>query len=283
MRKLSVLLSSLLLALGLSAIFVVPAQAYEPPNADIALILAHTNQARQEQGLPTLALEPHMTAVAQAWSEQQESAGQMSHNVNYSTQIPAGWSAAAENVAYGYAVDAVVQAWMDSPGHRANILGDYDSIGIGVSNGYYTQVFARYGLHSEPVVEPTTPAPPEEPAQEAPATPSVPAPQATDEKTDEAPQEPRAEQHNSAVAAPEEQTLLEEPVQEESKSFSTERADATEQPQPSQQQQELFEAEQQMSSSEGVFEREWLIAGAIVVALALGGAVAALVFVLRKR
>lgn len=74
----------------------------------------------------------------------------MYHNPQYSTQIPAGWSRAAENVASGYAPSAVVNAWMNSPGHRANILGDFTTIGIGYVNGYATQVFAKY-----PVTQPS--------------------------------------------------------------------------------------------------------------------------------
>ena len=42
-----------------------------------------------------------------------------------------------ENVAYGYATaDSVMQAWMQSAGHRANILnGSFAEIGIGIASG----------------------------------------------------------------------------------------------------------------------------------------------------
>ena len=56
----------------------------------------------------------------------------------------------AENVASGQrSAKEVVEGWMNSEGHRANILqGNYTEIGIGVAkaaNGalYYTQVFAK--------------------------------------------------------------------------------------------------------------------------------------------
>jgi uncharacterized protein YkwD len=54
---------------------------------------------------------------------------------------------AGENVAYGYtSAKDVVRGWLDSPGHRANISGDYTLTGIGVAknkNGqyYFTQIF----------------------------------------------------------------------------------------------------------------------------------------------
>ena len=54
---------------------------------------------------------------------------------------------AGENIAYGQrTAEEVMTAWMNSEGHRANILGDYDYIGIGVyeSGGtiYWSQFFA---------------------------------------------------------------------------------------------------------------------------------------------
>ena len=53
---------------------------------------------------------------------------------------------AGENIAYGYkTAQSVMDGWMDSSGHRANILNaSYSRIGVGyVSNGnYWTQWFA---------------------------------------------------------------------------------------------------------------------------------------------
>lgn len=54
---------------------------------------------------------------------------------------------AAENIARGQETpEEVVQAWMDSPGHRANILNcDYKAMGLGVVYGdggpWWTQMF----------------------------------------------------------------------------------------------------------------------------------------------
>ncbi|MDJ0588412.1 MAG: CAP domain-containing protein [Pleurocapsa sp. MO_226.B13] len=55
------------------------------------------------------------------------------------------YSAVAENVAKGQKTPSqVVQSWMNSPGHRKNILNPkYTEIGIGYSNNYWTQVFGR--------------------------------------------------------------------------------------------------------------------------------------------
>jgi uncharacterized protein YkwD len=53
------------------------------------------------------------------------------------------YRAAAENVAFGYRTPAdVVKGWMDSPGHRQNILNpSLTHIGIGFYNYYWTQKF----------------------------------------------------------------------------------------------------------------------------------------------
>ena len=57
----------------------------------------------------------------------------------------------AENVAYGASTaDEVVELWLNSPGHRQNIEGDFDLTGIGIVKSkdgdlYYTQIFLRKG------------------------------------------------------------------------------------------------------------------------------------------
>lgn len=160
MKKRFSLLAGVALAGALTLGSVIPANAYSAPNPDIQKIFEDTNSARAANGLKPLVLDEQMTKVAQDWSATQAREGRMYHNPNYSKQIPGGWTRAAENVAYGYAVNSVVNGWMNSPGHKANILGDHTSIGIGVakdSNGrnYYTQVFAKYANVTQPTPTPT--------------------------------------------------------------------------------------------------------------------------------
>ncbi|MDT0185719.1 CAP domain-containing protein [Microbacterium oleivorans] len=112
-------------------------------------VLADVNAARKAKGKKPLTLNASMSKVAVAWSTKQAAANRMSHNPKYSSQIPAGWTRAAENVAFGYTPAKVTPAWMKSTGHRANILGSYNRIGIGVACSkrglpFYTQVFGSY-------------------------------------------------------------------------------------------------------------------------------------------
>jgi uncharacterized protein YkwD len=55
----------------------------------------------------------------------------------------------AENIAYGPNAETVFLLWLDSSGHKDNIVGDYDFTGVGVawsgkeSTYYFTQIFIR--------------------------------------------------------------------------------------------------------------------------------------------
>jgi uncharacterized protein YkwD/stress response protein SCP2 len=114
-----------------------------------------TNRERTRAGLRPLAIDPALTAAAQAYS------ADMAVRAFYSHTSPEGsqpWDRAAtagspmrtigENIACGQRSPAeVVEGWMNSPGHRANILKrDFTHIGIGFAGGgpagtYWTQLF----------------------------------------------------------------------------------------------------------------------------------------------
>ena len=55
-----------------------------------------------------------------------------------------------ENVAYNYKTsEAAVRAWLDSPGHKENIVGDFTHFGLSITidaktgKKYYTNIFAK--------------------------------------------------------------------------------------------------------------------------------------------
>lgn len=115
------------------------------------------NVERQKAGLPALTLDAEISNVARIKSKD------MADNNYFAHQSPtygsAGdmlskfgikWSAWGENIASGQKTpEAVVNAWMNSSGHRANILSsNYSRLGVGYvtnSNGtpYWTQMFAN--------------------------------------------------------------------------------------------------------------------------------------------
>ena len=125
-------------------------------------VVIETNARRSQVGCPALTINAMLTQAAQGHSEDMAFNDFFSHTgSNGSTpwdRIHATgyqYSLAAENIAAGYSTpEAVVQGWMDSPGHRANILNcDLQEIGVGyyyLANDtgdenwyhYWTQVFA---------------------------------------------------------------------------------------------------------------------------------------------
>lgn len=118
------------------------------------MLFASVNSARSAAGLAPLAYSSALESVASGWTSSMAASGTLGHNPSYATQIPAGSTGAGENVGYagGFADNAATihAGWMDSPGHRANILNpNYTQIGIGYAvdasgTAWATQVFARY-------------------------------------------------------------------------------------------------------------------------------------------
>ncbi|MFJ9349908.1 CAP domain-containing protein [Streptomyces sp. NPDC101237] len=114
-----------------------------------------TNRERTRAGLRPLAVDPHLAAAAQDYSTDMAVRDFYAHTSPEGTQ-PWDRAAAAgsrrrtigENIACGQRSAAeVVDGWMNSPGHRANILKpDFTHIGTGFAGGgragtYWTQVF----------------------------------------------------------------------------------------------------------------------------------------------
>ena len=119
--------------------------------SDIAVL---TNKQRAAHGCKAVVVSPALTRAATGHSAYQARTKKMSHTgANRSTFVTRSKAAGynrplSENVAYGYSTAAaVVNAWMASPGHRANILNCRAiAVGVGVayaSNGlpYFTQNF----------------------------------------------------------------------------------------------------------------------------------------------
>jgi len=115
------------------------------------------NIERQKNGLSALALNSSISNVARTKSKDMASNNYFAHqSPTYGSagdmlkQFGILWSAWGENIASGQRTpEAVVTAWMNSEGHRANILSsNFSKIGVGYatnSNGtpYWTQMFTN--------------------------------------------------------------------------------------------------------------------------------------------
>ncbi|KAJ2662237.1 hypothetical protein IWW48_001977 [Coemansia sp. RSA 1200] len=113
-------------------------------------MLTQLNAIRASAGKAALTLSSELSAVAQKHSEYQSSARSMTHSDPSGTlgsrlnALRVTWLGAAENIAWNQKdVSAVMDAWKNSAGHYANMIGDYTSVGFGVSNLYWTQDFVK--------------------------------------------------------------------------------------------------------------------------------------------
>jgi Cysteine-rich secretory protein family len=99
--------------------------------------LGVTNQDRANAGLPALENDESAANVARAWAQTMAASGTLQHNPNLAnqitTQVTTQWTAIAENIGVGPDVATVQQAFMASAPHRANILGNYNRVGIGTA------------------------------------------------------------------------------------------------------------------------------------------------------
>jgi uncharacterized protein YkwD len=112
-----------------------------------------TNQQRAQHGCSALRVDAALRSAARAHSKDMRVRHYFEHNspdgrTPWDRIKAAGYSQpGAENIAMGYATaQAVVTGWMNSPGHRANILNcSLKAIGIGVEYGsggpWWTQDF----------------------------------------------------------------------------------------------------------------------------------------------
>ncbi|MBJ8027894.1 CAP domain-containing protein [Bacillus cereus group sp. N21] len=111
-----------------------------------------TNAERAKQGLPALKVDAELSKVARAKSEDMQKNNYFDHNsptygspFDMMKKFGISYKSAGENIAQGQRTpEEVVQAWMNSEGHRANILNSgYTHIGVGYveSGNYWTQQF----------------------------------------------------------------------------------------------------------------------------------------------
>ncbi|KAJ2490052.1 hypothetical protein IWW37_003472 [Coemansia sp. RSA 2050] len=113
-------------------------------------MLSQVNAVRARAGKAALTMSSQLNSVAQAHSQYMNSARSMTHSNpggSLGTRVAAAgmrWMGAAENIAWNQkTVSQVMDAWTNSPGHYANMVGDYTSVGFGEVNFYWTQNFIK--------------------------------------------------------------------------------------------------------------------------------------------
>lgn len=131
-----------------------------------SVLVELTNTHRGDLALNTLKVNPLLEAAAKAKAEDMAKNEYFAHNSPYGL-TPWYWIRnsgydylyAGENLAVNFTdSEDVEEAWMNSPGHRANILNNnFTEIGIGMANGMYqgrevTFVVQMFGSPKKPIV-----------------------------------------------------------------------------------------------------------------------------------
>lgn len=121
-----------------------PAFAFEGNGITVANVVARMNAMRAEKSLPPLVVSDKLTRAAESRMQDMIDGEWWSHE-SPDGLSPFFWLSAAdydymyaaENLAAGFETTPVlVEAWMESPGHRANIMGvQYAECGIAIIDG----------------------------------------------------------------------------------------------------------------------------------------------------
>lgn len=120
-------------------------------------VLDLVNQERSKAGLKSLALSSELTSVATIKAKDMAENGYFDHTsptygspFDMMSRFGVQYSSAGENIAAGQKnAQEVMNSWMNSSGHRANILSkNYTEIGIGYVEGgsygtYWVQMFKK--------------------------------------------------------------------------------------------------------------------------------------------
>jgi uncharacterized protein YkwD len=106
-----------------------------PPPGPILVFTEDLNAQRRDYGLPPMVEDIPLNRIAQEWADQMAATGILTHG-DFLGRIYSVYpsTAASENIAEGQPdVASVVDSWMQSLGHRANILGDFNRVGWGLA------------------------------------------------------------------------------------------------------------------------------------------------------
>jgi hypothetical protein len=153
------------LVAGLLGTGIGPASAAPPAPADAERqFLDLLNSERATANLPALTADAGLVPIAREWSQNMANTNVLSHRPDLRAQVEArvtrDWRRIGENVGRGPEVPGLHVAFMNSPGHRANVLGDYNRVGIAVVNAGST-IWVTFNFLKGPAIAPApAPAPP---------------------------------------------------------------------------------------------------------------------------
>jgi uncharacterized protein YkwD len=128
-------------------------------------LLARINEERGAQGLGALVSHWDLVDDAEAHSQVMMATENLHHNPNLGN-VTTGWVSLGENVGVGPTVSSIHTAFMASPPHRGNVLGDFTHVGIGAVRAsenrmWVTVVFMKASGSATTTTSTTPTAPPQ--------------------------------------------------------------------------------------------------------------------------
>jgi uncharacterized protein YkwD len=132
-------------AATLVALLLVASQPADASRAVEREFAQMVNDTRAVALKSSLQVNEQLVRRARRHSKQMARRGELFHS-NLDPLLGNGRRSVGENVAYAGSLDSALDAFLDSPPHLANILGDFDETGVGIMrrDGVYwiTQIFA---------------------------------------------------------------------------------------------------------------------------------------------
>lgn len=159
-------LAAVVLVLATLVALAAPAASADPVDDEWAFV-ARINQDRAAAGLPALGPLAPLRDVARAQSARMAAQDRLHHNPSLAADLTAAvpdWQRGGENVGVGGDVASLHAAFMASSPHRANVLGNWRYMAVGVVRAggktWVTELFVQAPAGKPLLGPPTPPSPP---------------------------------------------------------------------------------------------------------------------------
>lgn len=151
-RRTTAAVAAFLLVLATGAV----ASASPSSEAEFVTLM---NQSRSAAGLAPLTTHGDLIAGARSHTAEMIPTGTIFHSTSGQlSSVTSGWVVMGENVGKGPNPAVLHRAFMESASHKANILGDFDRVGVGVAvdEGGKLYVTVLFMKSAAPAPAPTT-------------------------------------------------------------------------------------------------------------------------------
>ena len=162
-----------------------PASARRHENGSASQFVGSINAERSSRGLAALAVHGPIAGTSCSWNHHMRDTATLAHDPNLvgaANQVAPSWQRIGENVGVGFDIGELHAAFMNSPGHRKNIVDpSYTHVGVCVDTGGDGRIWTTHRFLQLGGAPPPPPPPPPPPTTSPPpppttATPTTPPP-----------------------------------------------------------------------------------------------------------